>query len=73
MTKHDSEDDTSREETANGNDSIIYPCHGNLKKGVEYYEKDLKIAKEVGDVPEKGGPMATSAMLIRAWATSKRP
>ena len=63
----------SREGGGYGNLGNAYQSLGNFQKAIEYHEKDLKIAKEVGDVLEKGGPMATSAMPLTAWATSKRP
>ena len=44
----------SREGTAYGNLGNAFDSLGNFQKAIEYHEKHLKIAKEVGDVSREG-------------------
>ena len=47
-------DDLSGEGRAYGNIGIAYFSLGDFQKAIEYREKGLKVAKEIGDTVEEG-------------------
>ena len=55
--------DRGGEGGAYGNLGNAYQSLGDYRKAIEYHEKHLKIATEIGDRAEKEEPMEISVML----------
>ena len=54
--------------------SVMLSTHWvTSRKAIEYHEKHLKIAIEIGGRAEKDEPMEISVMLTSHWVTSEKP
>ena len=65
--------DRAGEGGAYGDLGNAYTSVGDFWKAIEYHEKHLKIALEIGDRAEKEEPMEISVMLTGHWVTSEKP
>jgi len=58
---------------AYANLGISYKSLGDFRTAIEYHEKDLNIAKEIGDRAGEGRALQNSVFLINRWDISKKP
>ena len=65
--------DPAGEGRAYGNIGNAYQSLGDYRKAIDYHKKRLKIAKEIGDRPEREEPMEISVMLTSHWVTIEKP
>ena len=52
---------------------LAYHSLGDFKKAIEYYNLDLKIAKEVGNKHGEGKAYCNLGLLITVWVISRKP
>ena len=61
-----------REGRGYGNLGHAYQSHDDYGKAIEYHEKCLKIAIEIGDQARDGKPIEVLEMLTSHWVTMEK-